>query len=500
MRTIPATMASQHPDNAAIPYWHDKALISAQKEIKELYLAFSELGVSEFMWDWEGKLVDEAVIDRLYTKYSEYFLEHPIGRDTFITFRLPNPRVETEFRLGRAFMVMLAAAGVAKQIGLAQSPLFEVIIPMTETAKEMIDVEEAFAEMASLKHPLFEMEKVPLKHIEVLPLFEQVGTIIQSDDILREYLKEHKKSFGALPEYLRPFVARSDPALNAGILPTVLAITIALSRYSKLEKETGVALYPVIGCACLPFRGGLTPTSVEAFVAEYPGIRTVTIQSAFRYDYPKEEVIQAIKQLEQLLPATRAHLISVEEESALIALLPKFEKPYRTTIEALAPQISYVATLLPKRRERVQHVGLFGYSRGMGEVKLPRAIGFTGSLYSLGIPPELIGTGRGLASLSIEEQELVRKHYLGVSYDLIKAGRFVNKELIIRRAKTSEEWRGIVEDIKGIEQFVGEELAPQTIEEKEHVQLAEIMDKKLETKEDSSANLLQMALLRKSLG
>ena len=42
------------------------------------------------------------------------------------------------------------------------------------------------------------------------------------------------------------------------------------------------------------------------------------------------------------------------------------------------------------------HVGLFGYGRslgGVGGVTLPRAIGFTASLYSIGVPPELLGLG-----------------------------------------------------------------------------------------------------------
>src|SRR6476660_9166511 len=100
MRKIPATMVTQHPDHAAAPYWHKSAFIPASEETTECFLSFSELGASEYKWDWEGKLVDEAVIDRLLVDHFEYFQKNTLGREKFLTFRLPNPKVETEFRLG----------------------------------------------------------------------------------------------------------------------------------------------------------------------------------------------------------------------------------------------------------------------------------------------------------------------------------------------------------------------------------------------------------------
>src|SRR3990167_5238532 len=98
MRKIPSTMATQHPDNAGRPYWSNRAFISAAAEIKECFLCFSELGIDEYNWDWEGKFVDEAVIDRLLHKHLNYFKEQRLGRDKFVTFRIPNPRVEKQFR------------------------------------------------------------------------------------------------------------------------------------------------------------------------------------------------------------------------------------------------------------------------------------------------------------------------------------------------------------------------------------------------------------------
>ena len=153
-RTISSTMASQHPDHASSPYWLSQPFIEAHNETEECFRCFSELGIDEYKWDWEGKLVDESVIERLLSQHINYFRNYPLGVKKFLTFRLPNPKVETEFRIGRTFMGILTAASLAKQVGFKITPIFEVILPMTETAEEMIDIQEAFREIASLKHRL----------------------------------------------------------------------------------------------------------------------------------------------------------------------------------------------------------------------------------------------------------------------------------------------------------------------------------------------------------
>ncbi len=91
MRKIPGTMVSQHPDHASKPYWHKEEYISTQQETHECFLSFSELGVTEYKWDWEGKFVDESIIERLFSEHFEYFKQFPLGQERFLTFRLPNP-------------------------------------------------------------------------------------------------------------------------------------------------------------------------------------------------------------------------------------------------------------------------------------------------------------------------------------------------------------------------------------------------------------------------
>lgn len=504
-RRIPSTMVTQHPDNANKPYWHSDAFVNTQYEANECFLSFSDLDACEYNWDWEGKYVDESVIEKLYSEHFDYFKSNQIGKDVFLTFRLPNPEVQTEFRIGRAFMGILSASLLAEKIGMQNPPLFEVILPMTENAEQMIAVQEAFREMATLEHRLFNLKQQTLKHLEIIPLFEEVNIIMDSANILDKYFKNHQKLFGFKPEYLRPYVARSDPALNAGIMPTVIAIKIALSNFAKLEKKLNIKLFPMIGAAALPFRGGINPDTVEDFVNEYKGIRTTTIQSAFRYDYDHTKSKEAIQKLKKLLPTTQAEIIDSKDEKILRDAIGNFEKYYKSTIENIADTINKVAAFIPKRRERVQHVGLFGYSRGVGKVKLPRAITFTASLYSLGIPPELIGTGRSIKHA--QERgilDVVEKTYVNLKADLQRAGKYLNKENLAELSKQNKAWKDVESDIEIIEKYLGMKLGAKEVEQREHevltLKIFNQLTKQIPDMEELQHLIVQAAKIRKSLG
>jgi phosphoenolpyruvate carboxylase len=500
-RKIPATMATQHPDHACKPFWHASEFISTAHEAYESFVCFSELGIDEYKWDWEGKLVDESVLERLLSDHWSYFKKHPLGRERFLTFRLPNPKVENEFRMGRALMGILSAAGLARQVGLYSPPLFEVILPMTESAEEMINIQEAFAEIACLKHPLYHFENGCLKHIQIIPLFEQVSTIINSHKILTRYLKIHKEKFGFLPDYMRPYVARSDPALNSGLVPTVLAIKIAFSRYQQFETKYNIKLYPVIGVGTLPFRGGINPSCLKYFLQEYKGVRTAIIQSAFRYDFPKNQVKKAITLLNSQLPKGKAKIIPKDEEKEILELLPYFERAYKSSVEKIAPLVNHLANFLPKRRERVQHIGLFGYSRGLGAVRLPRAISFTAVMYSLGVPPELIGTGRGLLwAQKTNKLNLIKKYHVNLKSDMLRAGRFLYKPGLNLMAKKSQAWKNILKDVENIEKVLKISLGPRTLDEQMHFWLSAKFHKSLRSGRNLTKLIEQQALLRKSMG
>lgn len=493
-------MATQHPDNAGKPYWNSRAFISTTAEIKECYLCFSDLKIDEYNWDWEGKFVDEAVVDRLLHKYYQYFKKHPLGQDKFLTFRIPNPRVEKQFRLARAFMVMITSSQLAQSLGFDHSPIFETILPLTETAEEIVEIQRAFKELVSIEHRLLKMED-SIKHIEIIPLFEQVGKIMDSANIIRRYIKLHKQYFGFVPNYLRPYCARSDPALNSGLIPTVLALKVALSSYLDLYDELGVKIYPFLGTGSLPFRGSVRPDNLQNALEEYAGVATLTIQSAFRYDYPLKEVKKAIDTVKVELPKGRAKKLSHHEVSIIKKTIPLFEVPYKNSIEKLAPLINSISQQIAKRRERALHIGLFGYSRGMGKVRLPRAISFTASLYSLGLPPELIGVGRGIrVAKKLGLWPHITSFYLHLKDDLSFAGNFFNRENLMQLAKHKSFWYDIMEDVESIEKELGFALGPKNDNHFEHYKLTQKIYERLKNNKDISQLITYGGVIRKSLG
>ncbi|MDX9893728.1 MAG: phosphoenolpyruvate carboxylase [Patescibacteria group bacterium] len=499
-RKIPATMATQHPDNACAPYWEKDGdgFVSTREETAECFSAFKDLGCQEFMWDWEGKYVDEAVVDRIFGTYFDYFKTNQLGRDKFLTFRIPNIWHEKGYSLIRAMMGILTAETFARDLKFHAPPIFEVILPMTDKAQNIIHIQKTFNRLAKFKCQLFK-DKCEFSYLNVLPLIESVDAMLGCRKILDDYLILHRKEFKSKPAYLRIHIARSDPALNSGIVPALVGGKVALSEYYRFGRDHQIKIFPAIGVGALPFRGSLSPERINNFLKEYSGMRTVYIQSAFRYDYPLRTVKAAIKKLNQQLPKTPAKIYNQADLAQAKIICQTFAKPYQKTVERLANTINKLSEQVPSRRERKLHIGLFGYSRGLGKKRLPRAIPFTATLYSLGVPPELIGTGRGLLALKKQNIKL-EKFYLNFRQDLIFAGRFLNKENLALLAKTNSAWREIQQDVEIIEKYLKVKLGPIKDSDFIHRNISSNVYYLWQSNRSIAAEIIESGKIRKSLG
>ena len=432
MRFVPKVMSTQHPDNATpAPFADAQGVLKAEREVDEAAEIFA-LGCNEQMWDSEGKEADNHVVQKLLTGYPDFFQhERRLGHDVILTLRVPNPSVERDMRksMVEALQSVPSAWDVASGFyaGMDEdnAPIQEVILPFTTSAEELKLVEAYYRQIIVGQ----ETQLLPGGHmvrdwvgefapksIRLIPLIEDRERLLGSDRIVEEYLQGR-----GLP-YQRVFLARSDPALNYGTIGAELILKVALQRLHRLEQRLGIPLYPIIGAGSAPFRGHLTPLNIDRTFREYPSAQTVTVQSAFKYDYDRETVRDSIA----LLRAhTRREPRPVDEKRAE-AIIDKVTAAYQERVVQLTSVISAASAHVPRRRERKMHVGLFGYGRsldGVGGATLPRAIGFAASLYSIGVPPDLLG----LTVLDEDDWAFVRETYPSVDEDLRAALYFANE-------------------------------------------------------------------------
>jgi phosphoenolpyruvate carboxylase len=429
MPLIPKCMSTQHPDNATAPSFAVDGVIRGDGEIVEAFEVFS-MGCDEQMWDSEGKDADSQVVKKLLSTYPDFFREQrKLGTDCAITLRVPNPAIELAMR--KSMVEALQSIPTAHDVATgfygegADSPIQEVILPFT-TSGEQVRLIAEYYERFIVGQQDAQMEKgvrvkdwvgeFNPKRIRVIPLIEDLDQMVTADDIVRECLRDREAP------YQRVFLARSDPALNYGLIGADLMLRIALQRVDALSSEMSTPMYPIIGAGSVPFRGHLTPTNLSRAFREYPSVHTYTLQSAFKYDYEPDQVRAAIQ---TILAHDASTPVPINELRAR-AIIDKVAAEYQECVRKLAPVISKASGSVPRRRDRKLHVGLFGYGRtlaGSSDVTLPRAIAFTASLYSIGVPPEILG----MAALNNDDLSYVREVYPSLDDDLAVALTYANE-------------------------------------------------------------------------
>ena len=512
MRIIPRTMCTQHPDYANVPQWAVNDFIKGDDEVYEAYMNYSIYDCQETMWDFEGKDVDIYVVRKLLENYGGFFINKVLGEDIYLTYRLPNPNVEASDRkiYAEALETIPMAYDLARVFyGRPVKAIFEVIFPLTSSSRDLIMTLRYYERVVAGKCRI-ELDdglkvsdiigEVEPKTIEVIPLVEDMESLLRIDSIIEGYVKVAK------PQYLRVFIARSDPAMNYGLIPAVLLAKIALSRAYTIGNALGLGIYPIIGVGPTPFRGNFNPRNVSNTLKEYPGVYTFTVQSAFRYDYPVDNAKDAINAINNSKP-TEPVILSKDEEELALTIIRQYVDRYQAEVEGLANAVNYVAQLLPPRRTRRLHIGLFGYGRGFRGITLPRAIAFVGALYSIGIPPELLGLST-LLKLNERQWGVLEGNYVNLWRDLSDAAQYVCMECIEQLPSMKSELRVsketismILEDIKAIDEL-GVKVSSPGFEQRKHALLTKLF---LESANngyinDAKAYLLDMARVRRAIG
>lgn len=398
MVDIPRTISTQHPDNATPPFFASGPVIEGEDEIQEAYYVYSHLNCEEQMWDFEGKEGDAYAVKKLLSRYDNYFESNVLGDSHRLTIRGPNPDVEKS----EAKIILEILNSIPRSYDAAKlfyedrgidpiAPIFEVIIPMVTDATQLDLVHDYYQDLVvgQGSHTLADGRSVSdwvgdfaPDEISVIPLIEDRESMLAADEIVKQYVE------GRDVTDQRVFLARSDPAMNYGSLAADLINKVALQRLYRMAMTTDLRIHPMYGAGSAPFRGNLAPHTAHDIAAAYPEVETFTIQSAFKYDYPVSEINDGIEALHSADLGRRP--ARIDEERAL-AVIDRTAEAYSRHVKTVEPLVNRLAESVPSRRSRKLHVGLFGYSREVGESSLPRAITFTATLYSIGFPPSIMG-------------------------------------------------------------------------------------------------------------
>jgi phosphoenolpyruvate carboxylase len=491
---IPSALMTQHPD--ACRY------VPVQEEPQEAILSLTPppegLGLEEAMVDFEGKLTPYLQTSQIVLG----ILSKGIiaGREVFVTPRIPSGREEGVFRQLMALMSIVESNYHAWK----QSQTYavrEVILPMCTGTEELLSVRERIIDIINLAHKEFGLSKDP-NTIRLIPLVETIPQILEVESILGSYL-DGCRDMGLTTKRLRFMLGRSDLALSYGMVPAILANKIALAQGYRIQEKTGIAIAPIVGGGTLPFRGHFTLENVENTLREYSGARTLTVQSAMRYDHGYDKTRKLVAILKERLPSTPPLQLDDETQGLLLNIIGIFAGHYLRSFQAMIEPMCKISDLIPQQRDRLARISEVGYARDLphpqdladlitdGDLakelrklqpkkaaELPRAISYTATLYNIGLPPEIIGTGRGIEEVRERYGKSALKkfldYYVGLKSDLNFACRFVhlkNASEFLPPSVISQ----VDEDLKFIRENTGIIPGPRSKEDKFYATILETM-------------------------
>ena len=492
---IPATMMTQHPDSAT-------RYVSVRDEPAEAIDALTPqpvgLGLEEVMVDYEGKLTPYHQTAEIALGLQERGII--LGRDVRVTPRVPSAGKETVFHQLMALMSVIESNFQLTESG-GEGTISEVVVPMVASAGELIDVRRRIQDVIDLGHKEFGISRDP-DAVRVIPLVEEVPELLVAGEMMAEYVRRAAKT-GFHADVLRVMFGRSDSAMIYGLVPSVIAVKLAIADCYSAAEAGGFQVHPILGGGVLPFRGHVSLGNLERINSDFAGIRTITVQSGLRYDCGSEEARQVAIRARELFPGTTPLSYEKDERDRLSDMLGIFTAHYLESFEGLLPTVIALSDLLPRQRDRLARKSAVGYARDAAQPgklagliadvdlseriaaigpqraeNLPRAISFTGALYSIGLPPEFIATGRGLAEIASrygdEGVQWLLDRYGGLRGDLARAARFASLETANAHL---DERMGVImaTDFEAVSKFLGVEAGPVTADDRRYHILLETL-------------------------
>lgn len=450
------------------------------------------------MVDYEGKLTPYHQTAEIALGLQERGIVP--GKDVWVTPRIPSAGKETVFHQLMALMSVIESNFQLSERG-SEGAISEVVVPMVSTAAELIDVRRRIEDVIELGHKEFGIPRNP-DAVRVIPLIEEVPELLGAGGMMAEYVGKAAQS-GYSTDGLRVMLGRSDSAMVYGLVSSVIAVKVAISDCYRAAEAGGFEVHPIFGGGALPFRGHVNLGNLEHINEDFAGIRTITVQSGLRYDCGSEEARQVALRARELLPGKEPLKYDDADRDRLTDILAIFTAHYLESFGRLLSTVIALSDLLPRQRDRLARKSAVGYARdaaqpqklaeliadtdlaervaSMGQQPasgLPRAISYTGALYSIGLPPEFIATGRGLAEVARtygdEGLQWLLGIYSGLGDDMARAARYAN--LGTAAAHLDPVLKGQVEDdFRAVAEYLGVEAGPVTADDRRYHLLLETL-------------------------
>jgi phosphoenolpyruvate carboxylase len=190
------------------------------------------------------------------------------------------------------------------------------------------------------------------------------------------------------------------------------------------EETVGTVYYPIFGGGSLPFRGHITLDNIDNVLSEYKGVKTYTVQSGMRYDHGRDKTRHLVEKIRSGTAAAEFPEMESDDRDLILKSTAILARNYLEELLEISDRVIDAAALVPNQRERLLESSDVAYYQSIRNIEaflpfcqnadirnkisrlnhrkllgLPRSIRFTAALYSVGLPPELLGMGNGLVEI-----------------------------------------------------------------------------------------------------
>ncbi|MEM4949108.1 MAG: phosphoenolpyruvate carboxylase [Candidatus Jordarchaeales archaeon] len=466
---VPAVMITQNPDFAStyVP-------LSEEPDEAVMFLSPADEGghgFDELMVDFEGKMTPCNQVVSIVSRLAEKGVLQ--STRVKVTPRMPAGNA-AGLRRTSILHSIIEANYIAHQY-FGSNIVEEAVYPVVNgDVRSLVRLETNFN---IIKNYIVENENmqrtVDVEDLRLIPLLDELNLMLNAAAIASSYISAHEimHSQGEI-EKLRIYLSRELISTKFGMVSSVLTIRLALSKLREISESSSIPVYPILEFSSLPLRGNIGHGQKDLILKTYSGISTVALSPSVVYDSEGKRTPNLVKLLKEELHGKRnLPEFSEEEETQIKEMTAVFAHEYIKTISKASKVLEKLAPLVPDRREAVVNKAVevaskeleclkFGAKASTPEpFSIPPPVKYTALMYTLGVPPELIGVGRAINILEKKMKNAIEHlldFYPSLETDISSSWRCLCLDAA-RKVFPEQFISDIAEDVKFIKDFLSPE-------------------------------------------